>query len=67
MSLWSTLKLLLVVSLSGTLPSLTTISSGTLVVSRRITALLVPRTTTRFVISPPVDFTVTGDLGAGAA
>ena len=43
----SILKVLFVVSLSGTLPSFTTISSGGCGTSTRITPLLLPRTTSR--------------------
>ena len=43
----SILNALFVVSLSGTLPSFTTISSGRFGISTRITPLLLPRTTSR--------------------
>ena len=55
-----TVNVLFVTSLSGTLPSLTMISSGAAGISTRITALFLACTSSRFVTSPPANFTVTG-------
>src|SRR5271165_6495946 len=54
------LNVLFAMSLSGTLPSLTTISWGAAGISIRITPLLFARTSSRFVVSPPANFTVIG-------
>src|SRR5580704_816550 len=59
-SVGSILNMLLAVLLSGTLPSLTTISCGGTGVSTRITPLFRARTSSRCMISPPLNLTITG-------
>src|SRR5438132_14183844 len=62
----SILNVLLLISVSGTLPSFTMTSSGIDGTSMRIAAVDFPRTSRRFVASPDCIRTVTGDSAPAA-